>query len=185
METTPGSQRRYSMGAIILHWLIAIAVIVNWRIAESAHELPQAQRSDLMNWHFEIGMTILVLTVLRILWRLTHRPPPLSADITPVERVLARVTHAAFYILLISLPMLGWIGMSGYDFPVPFFGLFEWPVLPTGLTEDGGHQILEIHATLGTAMLFLIALHILGALKHQFYDRDGTLWKMLPLWRQR
>lgn len=179
------STGRYSAGAMILHWAIAIAVIVNWRIAEKAEHLPEAERLDVMVWHFSIGMSILLLTLARIAWRLTHRRPPLGAHLKPWERKLAKTVHVLFYVLLIALPLLGWIAMSGYKYAVPMFGLFEWPVLPVGFGEETGHEILEVHASLGTAMLVLVVLHVLGALKHTVIDRDGTLWKMLPFGRVR
>ena len=171
--------KRYSAVAMILHWAIAIGVIVNWQIAERAHELPEAERGAVMYWHFAFGMLILVLTAMRIAWRLFRKPPPMGNHLQPWERALAKITHAIFYVLLIGLPLMGWIGMSGYKYAIDMFGLV-WPVLPVGFGEDTGHEILEVHATLGTAMLFLIVLHVLGALKHTFIDKDGNLFRMLP-----
>lgn len=171
---------RYSWGAMLLHWAIAILVIANWRIAESAeHIADDTERGAVMGWHFAFGMLILLLTVARIVWRLTHRRPPLGSHLKRWEVLLARGVHAVFYILLVALPLMGWIGMSGYKFPIDMFGI-TWPVLPTGLDEDTGHEILEVHATLGTVMIYLVGLHILGALKHHFWDKDGELWRMLP-----
>ena len=175
---------RYSWGAMLLHWVIAILVIANWRIAESAENLPDTERGAVMGWHFAFGMLILLLTVARIVWRLTHKRPPLGGHLKAWERILARTVHSLFYILLIAMPLLGWIGMSGYKFPIDMFGI-TWPVLPTGLNEDTGHEILEVHATLGSVMVLLIGLHVLGALKHHFWDKDGELWKMLPFGRAR
>lgn len=164
---------------MILHWVIAIAVIANWRIAEAAEKLPEAERGDVMAWHFAIGMSILVATVLRIVWRLVHRPPPLAAHLAAWERAFARTVHAIFYILLIGLPLLGWIGLSGYKLPVDMFGVV-WPALPVGFGEKTGHEILEFHATLGGLMILLVGLHILAVIKHLVIDRDGNLWRMLP-----
>ncbi|MDD3798928.1 MAG: cytochrome b/b6 domain-containing protein [Novosphingobium sp.] len=176
---TPAGRNRYSFVAMILHWVIAIAVIANWRIAEAAEGLPEAERGAVMGWHFAIGMAILLATVLRILWRLVHRPPPLSAHLAIWERVLARATHGLFYLLLLALPLLGWVGLSGYKAPIDMFGIV-WPVLPVGFGEKTGHEILEFHATLGSAMIALVGLHILGVIKHMAIDRDGNLWRMLP-----
>lgn len=178
-------QTRYSTGAIALHWIIAIAVIVNWRLAEYAHDLPDAERGPLMGWHATIGMTILLLSVLRLVWRWTHPAPPLSADLKAWERIAARSTHTIFYILLIGLPIGGWLGFSGYDAAVNFWGLFEIPPLPVGYGEDVGHEILEIHGTGGSIVILLVGLHILGALKHTLIDKDGNLWRMLPFGRPR
>lgn len=176
---------KYSKVAMLLHWLIAIAVIVNWQIAERAHDLPQAERGAVMSYHFSLGMTILLLTLLRVIWRLMHRAPPLGAHLKPWERALAKATHALFYVLLIGLPLGGWIGLSGYDSGVPFWGLFEFPALPLGLDQKAGHQILELHATGGTVLLYLAGLHVLGALKHTVIDKDGNLWRMLPFGKAR
>lgn len=172
---------RYSGVAMLLHWLIAIAVIVNWRLAESAGEGPREAGASLMALHAATGMTILTLTVLRILWRLVNRPPPLATTLRTWERALAHLTHAIFYILLIALPLLGWIGNSVEGEGIDIFGLFTVGALPV---QQGGHDaaepVFEIHETLGNVMIYLIGLHILGALKHTFWDKDGNLWRMLP-----
>ncbi|HKX76914.1 MAG TPA: cytochrome b [Novosphingobium sp.] len=189
MATTPSvansAARRYSLGAIILHWLIAIAVIVNWRIAETAHDLPKELGREVMGYHMAWGMGILVLTVLRILWRLTHPAPPYASHLKSWEVALARVTHSLFYILLISLPMLGWVAMSSYGNAISMFGWFDWPVLPLPKNPDAAGTVFDIHETLGKAMLLLIALHIAGVVKHMVFDRDGNLFRMLPFGKVR
>ncbi|MCT2559811.1 cytochrome b [Tsuneonella sp. YG55] len=178
MNGQPGV--RYSGVAMLLHWAIAIAVIVNWRLAEAAHEGPREAGASLMATHKALGMTILALTLLRLAWRLVHKTPPLSARLKGWERMLARVTHVTFYVLLIALPLGGWIASSLNGRPVDFFGLFAIPVLPTGLDKDLGKTIFEAHHTGGSIMIYLIALHVIGALKHTFWDKDGNLWRMLP-----
>ncbi len=170
---------RYSVVAMLLHWAIAIAVIVNWRIAESAEHLPDAERGAVMANHFALGMAILLLSLVRIGWRLIHKPPPLNPALKAWEAKLAKVMHAAFYVLLIGLPLLGWIGISGYDFAINMYGIV-WPILPVGFGQETGHELLELHATLATIMLALVALHILGSIKHMVVDKDGNLWRMLP-----
>jgi cytochrome b561 len=177
MQGQTGS--RYSKVAMLLHWLLFIGVIVNWRLAETAHELPKAERGSLMDWHFTVGITILLLTLLRIVWRLVHRPPPLDPNLKPWERTLAHVTHFLFYVLLLALPLLGWIGISASGGTISFWGLFDWFALPLA-GKEAGHEMLEIHETLGTAILWLIVLHAAGALKHTFWDKDGNLFRMLP-----
>lgn len=173
-------QARYSAGAIILHWLIAIAVIVNWRIAEAGEHLEMAEKIEVMNRHKALGMTILALTILRVLWRLAQKPPALSSTLKPWEAMLARTVHLLFYVLLIGLPIGGWIANSAYGQGVDIFGLFTVPALPVPNNPDLGERIFGLHAAGGTVMLALIALHIVGALKHQFFDRDGNLYRMLP-----
>ncbi len=174
------SQIRYSTGAIVLHWLIAIAVIVNWRIAEAAEHLASAEKTAVMANHKALGITILILTLLRLAWRFVKSPPPLASTLKPWEARLAKTVHLLFYVLLIGLPLGGWLANSFFGQGVSVFGIFTLPALPVGQNPDAGEGIFEVHATLGTAMLVLIVLHVLGALKHHFLDKDGNLYRMLP-----
>ncbi|RPF72415.1 cytochrome b [Aurantiacibacter spongiae] len=179
--TDATTKSRYSLGAMIFHWAIAIAVIWNWRLAETAHETAdRAHGAALMADHKALGITILALTLGRIAWRLTHKLPPLPANYATWERVLARGTHLIFYILLVALPLAGWIANSLGGKMIDYFGLFTIPALPVGQNGDLGHSIFEVHATTGTIMIWLIGLHILGALKHTFFDKDGGIFRMLP-----
>lgn len=178
MNTTSGA--RYSKVAMILHWVIAIAVIVNWRIAEGSHGLEGAAKSAALAPHRALGITILALSVLRLAWRLMHRPPPLAATLAGWERVLARTTHILFYVLLIGLPIGGWLASSYASIPIDYFGLFAIPALPVAQDYDMAKAIIEVHEEGGSVLLLLVALHTLAALKHQFYDKDGNLSRMLP-----
>ena len=178
MQTERGA--RYSGAAMLLHWLIAIAVIVNWRLAEGAEHGSREDAAALMATHKAIGMTILALTLVRLAWRLAHPVIVRTRDLKVWERVLAKTVHVTFYVLLIGLPMLGWIASSSFGKPVDWFGVFQIPALPVGRSEDTGETLFDIHHTLGGIMVWLIALHFAGALKHTFWDRDGTLWRMLP-----
>lgn len=173
--------RRYSGIAMLLHWLIAVAVIVNWRIAEASENAATEEAGrEIMGNHFALGMTILLLTVLRIVWRLIHHPPPLSDGLAGWEKALAKVTHGLFYLLLIGLPLGGWFAMSSYGQGIDMWGMFTWPALPVAQNPDLGGEVFDIHAAGGTVMLALIGLHVLGVLKHMVIDKDGNLWRMLP-----
>jgi cytochrome b561 len=171
---------RYSGVAQILHWLIAISVIIDWWLADAAEHAPRGQHFALLQPHFALGMAILVLTVVRLLWRLVHKPPPFSSDLAAWEKALARTVHFVFYLLLIGLPLMAWIGTSMWNQPTDFFGWFTIPNLPFAENRGTGHELQELHGTLGEVMLYLIVLHVLGALKHQFWDKDGNLYRMLP-----
>lgn len=171
---------RYSGVAMLLHWVIAVLVIMNWRIAATAEHLQGALKGEVYGYHKAWGILILTLTLARLAWRLTHRPPELASTLKPWERLLAKTTHTLFYVLLIGLPLGGWLANSLIGKPIPFFGLFTIPALPVPTDAATGKAIFELHATGGTVLLLLIALHILGALKHTFLDRDGNLWRMLP-----
>lgn len=178
-------QHRYSLGAIILHWAIAIAVIVTWRFAESAEHASETEAAEIMSNHMALGMIILALTVLRLIWRWTHSQPPFPKDLARWEAVLARIVHFVFYVLLLALPLMGWVANSKYNAPVDIFGLFSIPALPLSRDEALGHELFEVHGTLGTIMIYLIGLHILGALKHHFIDKNGELFRMLPFRRSK
>lgn len=177
------SRRRYSRGAMAFHWAIAILVIMNWQIAERAHEFQGPLRGEIMGYHKAWGMLILALSLGRLGWRLTHPVPPLPRHYAPWERMLARTVHILFYVLLIGLPLGGWYANSLGGKTVDFFGLFTIPALPVGLDKTLSGQIFELHETGGKVLLALVALHVLGALKHLVVDRDGGLFRMLPFGR--
>ena len=172
--------RRYSTIAMLFHWTIAVAVIVNWRIAEAAEHAGVAEKGAIFADHKALGILILALTLGRLAWRLTHPVPPLPDEMARWEKWLARGTHVVFYVLLIGLPLGAWIANSLTGVGIDMFGLFTIPPLPVGTDESVGGTIFDIHKTLGSIMIYLIGLHILGALKHTFFDRSGGLARMLP-----
>ena len=173
---------RYSMGAIAFHWIIAILIAVNYVSAWRAEDLPKAAAAQLMGTHKAIGITVLLLTVLRIVWRLVNRPPALSASLKPWEARFARVTHSLFYVLMITVPLAGWIMHSAFlgGASINVFDMFSYPGLPLGQNKAAADVAHELHEITATLMLALIAVHVLGALKHQWIDRDGSLGRMLP-----
>ena len=171
---------RYSTGAIILHWAIAIAVIVNWRLAESAENASRTAKAEIMADHMATGILILLLTVARLVWRLTHTQPSFPQDLRKWEAVLARIVHFVFYALLLGLPIMAWIGNSMYPAAIDMFGLFSIPALPVAENRGLGHELLEVHGSMGSILIYLVGLHILGALKHHFVDKNGELYRMLP-----
>lgn len=183
MELTTAAKSRYSAVSMVFHWTIAIAVIANWRIAEAANHAQGAAKAAIFANHKALGIAILVLTLGRIAWRLTHPMPALPANYAAWETVLARTTHVLFYVLLIGLPLGAWIANSMTGRDIDFFGLFTIPRLPVAENKALGGAIFDAHAAGGTFLLALIALHILGALKHTFFDRDGGIFRMLPFGR--
>ncbi|MFZ9395730.1 MAG: cytochrome b [Erythrobacter sp.] len=178
---TEQTSKRYSGVAMALHWLVAIAVIANWRIAEAGEHAPTREAaSEIMGNHFAIGVIILLLIVLRFAWRFVSKPPPLASSLAGWERMLAKATHTIFYVLLTVMPFAGWFAMSKYGQPISVFGIFELPPLPVAPDPEGAKAIFESHAAAGTVLLVLIALHVLGTLKHTLIDKDGNLFRMLP-----
>ncbi len=171
---------KYSTGAIILHWLIAVLIGLNYVGAWEAEDLAAADKAYAMAGHKAFGMTILALTVLRIIWRLTHTPPPLSPGLKTWEAGLAKTVQSLFYLFTLAVPLMGWAMHSAATggAPVNAFGLFAYPGLPLAQDKAMAGLFHELHETLATLMLVLIGLHVLGALKHQFLDRDGELRRM-------
>jgi cytochrome b561 len=176
MTTASVRPHRYSIVAMWFHWTIAVLVIANLAIGLLHDTLLRGT----MPAHKAIGLTVLLLTAGRVAWRLMHRPPPLPAH-TPVwERGLAHAVHWALYLLMIAMPVTGWLMVSGSATrrPLTWFGLFDLPYLPVGETAGGiGH---EAHELLGWLMLALVVLHIAAALRHRLILKDGILGRMAP-----
>lgn len=170
---------RYSRVASWLHWLIGLAVIANIGFALLTEDMPRETHRAAMGIHKALGISILALTLLRIIWRLGHRPPPLPATMPGWERAVTKSAHFLFYALLILLPFSGWLWMSAIDRPVDYFGIFTVPSItaPSKALADIMH---ESHEILGLAMLGLAVVHIAAALKHQIIDRDRLLARINP-----
>jgi cytochrome b561 len=174
------SAARYTGVAQFFHWLIAVLVVTQFVLARWALSLPLgSHKLALLARHKSVGMTVLMLAILRLAWRLAHRPPALPANMTRFERVAARATHIAFYVLLFAMPLTGWMMSSAKAYSVSWFGFFTWPDL-IGKNEAAFNLLRTTHDTM-SALLFAVAiLHILAALKHHFWNRDTVLLRMLP-----
>lgn len=180
LRNTP---ERYGSVAQALHWLIVLLLIGQVAVGKIAHEMPDGfDKLVLLARHKSFGITILGLALLRLVWRLFDRPPPLPA-MAGWQRAAARTTHWALYALLFAMPLSGWLMSSASNYPVSWFGLAQ---LPDFVAPDRGlkHLLEELHETLATGLIALALLHVAAALKHQLVDRDGLLWRMLP-WRAR
>ncbi|MBS0483247.1 MAG: cytochrome b [Proteobacteria bacterium] len=185
MNTNATSAARYSRGAVILHWLIALLIAVNFGLAWASEDQPRQTAMQLMGNHKAIGILILLLTLVRIGWRLTHRPPPLADNLSAWEVALSKVTHVLLYVLMLAIPVLGWMTHSAFSGgqPVSMFGLFNWPGLPMQQSKDLAESYGGGHGALATGMLFLLALHVAGALKHRIIDRDRNALARMSLRR--
>ncbi|MES2056602.1 MAG: cytochrome b/b6 domain-containing protein [Pseudomonadota bacterium] len=179
----PSSPTRYSTVAITLHWLIAALLIFEVGLGLRMEAAHGADKFAVFQLHKSIGITILLLVAIRLLWRFFRTPPKITAK--PWERVLAHAVHALFYLLLLALPLSGWIIVSTSRIVVPtlLYGVIPWPHFPgvDGAAKAAWHDVAEfIHVNLVTVIYALFALHIAGALKHHFIDRDGDIAKMAP-----
>jgi cytochrome b561 len=171
---------QYSAVAKILHWVIAALIVTQFALAWSADDLPLGlQKLKLLARHKSFGMTVLMLAVIRLAWRFANRPPLLPDGMTPVERLLAKATHIAFYVLLFAMPVTGWMMSSAKNYSVSWFGLFTWPNL-ISQSDDAFVFLQSTHEILAWSLLSIAALHILAALKHHFWNKDTVLLRMLP-----
>jgi cytochrome b561 len=171
---------RYTRTAQMLHWLIALLIVVQFTLAKMAANLPLGMRKlALLAEHKSVGMTVLVLAVIRLAWRLRHTPPPLPPQMRRVERWLAAASHVSFYVILFAMPLSGWFMSSAKNYSVSWFGAFTWPNL-IGPNEAAFAVLKALHHLLGTLLIAIASLHILAAIKHHFWNRDDVLVRMLP-----
>jgi cytochrome b561 len=188
-ELNPGSHR-YTRTAAVLHWLVAALIIANVLLVWTVDSLPKDWERPVIDTHKSIGITVLGLALLRLLWRIGHRPPPLPTAYAVWERRLSLVVHAVFYLLMFALPISGWLHDSAWKdaatHPMHWFGLFEWPRI--GVIMQQNPELKEklhglfggIHTAFAYVLYAMLALHIGGALKHQFLDKQRELQRMAP-----
>jgi cytochrome b561 len=188
--TLRNSQLRYGSVAMTLHWLIAASVLVNLGLGLYMADLPRSDPSRflLFQTHKSIGLTVLVLSLLRVGWRLVNPIPPLPRGMNPALRLGARATHFLLYFLIIAIPLAGWamVSSSSLGLPTPYFGLFSWPNipfladLPSAIKMQNIGLFKTTHKWLAYLMIGLFVFHVLGALYHQFLRRDDVLRRMVP-----
>jgi cytochrome b561 len=180
---------RYDRVSMLIHWTTAALLIFMLIFGEELMEAGEGgeEAGEALggtfgpSLHVSIGVLILALTVLRVVWRLSHPAPALPPGMKPYERILSRSVHGLFYVLLIAIPLTGWLAFGGLVAEEPamaavrMFGAFPMPQAPFAL--GGAKDLHELGSNLAMA---LIALHVLAALKHQFIDRDGLIGRMLP-----
>jgi cytochrome b561 len=189
------SRSSYSRTAIVLHWLIALLLIGNFLgglfmgdlLAPSATPEQKQLGFKIIQFHKSMGLTILILSLLRLTVRLVGGAPALPSHMTSLERFLAKATHWLFYGVMILVPLTGWIMVSAspLGFPTLYFGLFEWPHLPIETSKATSGAASEVHEMIAFAGAGLFLLHVGAALKHHYFDRDDVLARMLPFVRQR
>lgn len=170
---------RYSTPAIAFHWLLALMIAIAFSVGLYMSDLPLSPtRLKLFNYHKWAGITILALSALRLLWRLTHRPPP-DPPMPRWQALAAHGAHGALYLLFFAVPLMGWAYSSAAGFPVVLYGVLP---LPDFVTPDRATAEIfkERHGQLAFALAAVVVLHVAAALKHQFIDRDGLLLRMKP-----
>lgn len=190
---------RYTKTAVILHWLIALVIIAMFALGWYMTELPKeaakqtafdlfdlgvytwqlseavSPRNFYFNLHKSIGVTLLALIVLRVLWRITHRPPAMLASYKAWEKKLATGTHHLLYLLMVAMPVSGLIMAMSGKYGVKWFGIDILEGLDNSMLRD---IFKEAHEIIGAILLLAVILHIAGALKHKFIDKDDTIKRM-------
>ena len=191
--------KSYSNIAILLHWLIGVSIIfmfiLGWFMESLPKEAPKSSSYDLFNlgiftWelaketsprsfyfnlHKSIGITLFLFIIFRIFWRLTHKPPALLSSMKSWENKLATSAHHGLYILMILIPLAGIIMSVASKYGIKWFGI----KFISGLDIPSVREIFyEFHQIFGLLILFILIFHIIGALKHTFIDKDGTLRRM-------
>jgi cytochrome b561 len=189
MTTHPS---RYDFVAMILHWLTAVAILFllpmgKWMVdAAAQHTAPPAVIFDTYQLHKSIGLSVLLLSIGRIAWRLYHPPPPLPASMANWEKRAANLMHIGFYVLILALPLTGWamVSASPWGIPTIWFNLFEWshiaPLAAIEAKKPVEDMFKGAHDVLGNLTILMILVHVGAALKHQFVARDNVLGRMLP-----
>lgn len=182
--------QRYTRTAMALHWIVAALMLTNVALIWSADYVPDDRVRGIIDTHKSIGITVLGLAILRVLWRSTHPAPPLPASYPGWERWGAHAAHGLLYLLIFCLPLSGWMHDSAWKgaatHPMLLFGLVPWPRLGFLLAidpadKDYWHDLLgAVHRSFGYVLYAMVGVHVAGALKHQWLDREPELQRMLP-----
>jgi cytochrome b561 len=175
---------RYSTVAIVLHWLLGISIFAMFAIGIYMSDLPFSPlRLKLYNYHKWAGITFLILSVLRLVWRLLNKPPALPKAIEQAmpnwQTKVYHATHYALYALFFAVPLIGWAYSSAAGFPIVLFGVLPLPDF-VAVDKEFAKQIKDLHEISAFALVGLALLHIGAALKHHFIDKDGLVSRMLP-----
>ena len=178
----------YTKTAIRLHWIIAILIICLLAGGKLMGFIPKDNATlkfMVYNWHKTIGLLILLLSVFRIYWRLTHKPPALPPSITGLPKLASKAVHWFFYVFMIAMPLIGWSIISTTAKPSKFFNAISMPKLPfwNGMEKDPLHDVHErfekAHEILAYIAIAMILLHVAGAIKHH-RDNGEILKRMMP-----
>jgi len=179
---TSGSHRksRYSLLSIGLHWFMLVLLAAVYICMEISDSYPKGSdlRSGLRAWHYMLGLSVFALAWLRLAVNLWSDAPPVEPPPPLWQGRLASLVQAGLYLLMIGIPLGGWLLLSARDQPIPFFGL-QLPALMAGNKAAAG-WLKEIHEAGATAGYFLVGLHAVAALYHHYLLRDNTLTRMLP-----
>jgi cytochrome b561 len=169
----------YDMTARVLHWITAILVLTMLPLGVVIANRWGGEWKDwLYNLHRSIGTVVMLVILVRVGYRLTHRPLPLPEEIPLSQRRASRVVHWALYTFLVLQPFIGWAGSSAFPAPVIVFGLFSLPMIAPA-DRALSDQLLFVHRWTGVTIACLVTVHIAAAIYHHFVRRDGVLMRMI------
>ena len=170
----------YTAVAKTLHWLMAIMIFGLLALGFYMADLPASpQKLQFYSWHKWAGVTIFLLVLFRLAWRVTHQPPPLPEQMPKLLQFAAHAGHALLYLLMIVIPLSGWLMSSANGFQTVWFGVLPIPDL-LEKNRELGKVLQTVHFSLNVVLIVVLIGHIGAALKHHFIDRDDVLTRMLP-----
>lgn len=181
--------KRYDPVAVTLHWVIAISIILMIALGLTMEDYPISIKFDAYIFHKSLGLTVLGLSIFRLIWRLLNPPPALPDSLSSRDKLVANAVHWVLYFLMIAMPLSGWLMVSASKkYPTVFFWLGEVPFIP--LPEDMTNKATavmfgEYHYYLAIGAIVLVLGHAAAALQHHFIKKDGILLRMLPKFLQR
>ncbi len=178
-EVMRGSVYSYSRGSKELHWIVAIIVLLMLSFSFFLDDLPDQYQSTAYLIHKSLGLTVLFLMCARLFWIVHTGKPALPYSVPYWERALSHVVHVFLYVLLIAMPFSGWIMSVAADRVPSFFGLLRMPLYGIPVNKTLSSFMSTTHKTIAWMLIVLIALHIAGALKHYFINKDKILHRML------
>ena len=182
------ASERYTGVAIALHWLVALALGGMIALGKNMHDADHRPIEWMFQLHKSIGITVLVLMIARLIWRLMNRPPALPEDMKPIEKRASHWVHIGLYVVVFALPVSGWIMVSVSPFSIAtvLYGTVSWPhiaglpELALGTREVVYPRIEQVHEIMSWVLIGLFALHLGGAIKHEISDDEGVLKRMIP-----
>ncbi len=176
----PDSSSRYTSTAISLHWMMAILLFSLFMAGVYMHELPLSPwKLQIYSWHKWAGITAFLLVLARLSWRYTHRPPPLPRTLSKPAELAAHAGHTLLYLLMICIPLTGWLMSSAKGFQTVYFGVLPIPDL-LAKNKELGNLLREVHEAQNFVLLAVVIGHAGAALKHHLIDKDDVLTRMLP-----
>ena len=170
----------YTSTAKTLHWLISLMIFCMLLLGFYMSDLPLSpDKLKFYSWHKWAGVTVFLLVIIRLGWRITHTPPAMPEEMPQLQQVAATIFHFALYALMFLIPLSGWLMSSAKGFQTVWFGVLPIPDL---LPKDKavGDALKEIHQALNLLLIGILIIHVLAALKHHFIDKDNVLKQMLP-----